>query len=73
MFDGDKAAKQFETAYPEDIRAISVSNGLFGGEFILSNLNFLERKIVKMVVGVSTNVSKLDVQEIKKFADQFNT
>jgi len=73
MYDGDKATKQFETAYPEVLRGLSVSNGLFGGEFILSNLNFLERKIIKMVDGVTTDVSKLDEHEIKKFADQFNT
>lgn len=72
MYEGDKAAKQFETAYPEELKALSVSNGLFGGEFILSNLNFFERKIIKMIDGVTTDVSKLDVQKIQKFADQFN-
>ena len=72
MYEGDKATKQFETAYPEALRNVSVSNGLFGGEFILSNLNFLERKIIKMIDGVTTDVFKLNAQEIKKFADKFN-
>lgn len=72
MYEGDKAAKQFETAYPLELRELSVSNGLFGGEFILANLNFFERKIIKMIDGVTTDVSKLDVQEIQKFADRFN-
>lgn len=73
MYEGDKATKQFETAYPLNLRELSVSNGLFGGEFILSNLNFLERKIIKMIDGVTTDVSKLDADEIKKFADIFTT
>jgi len=72
MYEGDKATKQFETAYPLELRKLSVSNGLFGGEFILSNLNFFERKIIKMIDGVTTDVSKLNVQEIQKFADRFN-
>jgi len=72
MYEGDKAAKQFETAYPKEFREISISNGLFGGEFILSDLNFFERKIIKMVDGVTTDVSKIDIHEIKKFADKFN-
>ena len=73
MYEGDKAAKQFETAYPKELRELSVSNGLFGGEFILTNLNFFERKIIKMIDGVTTDVSKLDVQEIQKFANRFNS
>lgn len=72
MYEGDKAAKQFETAYPKELRDLSISNGLFGGEFILSNLNFFERKLIKMIDGVTADVSKLEVDEIKKFADQFN-
>ncbi|TGE38920.1 flavodoxin [Desulfosporosinus fructosivorans] len=72
MYEGDKANKQFETAYPLELRKLSVSNGLFGGEFILSNLNFLERKIIKMIDGVTSDVTKLDLDGIKKFADKFN-
>ena len=72
MYEGDKAAKQFETAYPKELRDLSISNGLFGGEFILSNLNFFERKLIKMIDGVTADVSKLEVDEIKKFANQFN-
>ncbi|KKM10575.1 flavodoxin [Clostridiales bacterium PH28_bin88] len=72
MYEGDQAVKQFETAYPEELREISVANGLFGGEFIFSKMNFLERQIVKKVSGITNDVSKLDVNEIKKFADKFN-
>lgn len=72
MYEGDKATKQFETAYPAELREHSTSNGLFGGEFILSNLNFFERKIIKMIDGVTTDVTKIDVDEIKNFADKFN-
>lgn len=72
MFEGEKAIKQFETAYPQELREVSISNGLFGGEFIFSKLNFLERKIVNVVTGVTNDVSKINVSEIKKFANEFS-
>lgn len=72
MYEGDKAAKQFETAYPKELRELSTSDGLFGGEFILTNLNFIERKLIKMIDGVTTDVSKINAHEIEKFAVNFN-
>jgi Flavodoxin len=73
MFEGNKAIKQFETAYPQELREKSLANGLFGGEYIISKLNFLERKIVKLVNGVARDVSKIDEQEIKNFADKLSS
>ncbi|HBP66088.1 MAG TPA: flavodoxin [Desulfosporosinus sp.] len=72
MYEGDKATKQFEMAYPDELRSQSVANGLFGGEFIMSNLNFIERKLIKKIDGVTTDVFKMNAQEIENFADQFN-
>jgi len=72
MYEGDKAAMQFETAYPEELRNRSVANGLLGGEFIMTNLNFIERKLIKMIDGVTSDVSTIDAHAIQMFADQFN-
>ena len=73
MYEGEKATKQFETAYPQELRAISISDGLLGGEFILSNLNFIERKLIKMIDGVTTDIFKINAQEIEIFANKFNS
>jgi menaquinone-dependent protoporphyrinogen oxidase len=70
--DEKKAQEQFENAYPEDLRKASVSSGLFGGEFLLDKMNFVERMIVKKVSGQTSNVSKLNENAIKKFAEDFN-
>ena len=72
MYEGEKAEKQFETAYPRELREFSISDGLFGGEFVLSNLNFIERKLIKMIDGVTTDVFKMNIQEIETFANKFN-
>lgn len=72
MFEGEKAQKQFEEAYPGDIRNASVANGLFGGEFLFGKMNFLQKLIVKKVSGVTSDVSNINNGEIKKFAAAFN-
>jgi menaquinone-dependent protoporphyrinogen oxidase len=72
MYDGDKANEQFELAFPKELRERSLSNGLFGGEFIFTKMNFLERQIVKKVVGVKEDRSTLNEQYIKEFAMQLN-
>ncbi|ATW26562.1 flavodoxin domain-containing protein [Candidatus Formimonas warabiya] len=71
MFEDEKAQKQFETGFPRELRERSSANGLFGGEFIFSKMNLVERIIVKKVSGVTADISKLDVNAIKNFAHQF--
>lgn len=72
MHEGDIAKEQFEKAFPKELRDISISNGLFGGEFIVSEMNFIERQIVKKASGVTENVSKLDERNIREFANKIN-
>ncbi|MCO5384453.1 flavodoxin domain-containing protein [Desulfosporosinus sp.] len=72
MFEGEKAEQQFETTYPKELREHSKANGLFGGEFLVSKMNFIERQIVKKVAGVTSDVSKINVEEIERFAEKLN-
>lgn len=72
MYEGDLAQKQFETAFPQDLREKAQAIGLFGGEFIFSTMNFIERQIVKKVSGITSDVSKIDSDAIQRFAVQFN-
>ncbi|SHI45248.1 Flavodoxin domain-containing protein [Desulfosporosinus lacus DSM 15449] len=72
MFEGEKAAQQFETTYPKELREHSKANGLFGGEFMVSKMNFIERQIVKKVAGATSDVSKINVEEIERFAKKLN-
>ncbi|MEH7334343.1 flavodoxin domain-containing protein [Neobacillus drentensis] len=72
MRDGDTAIEQFNNAFPRDLRKNSDALGLFGGEFLFSKMNFLEKQIVKKVVGVTTEQSNLDFEAIKDFAAKIN-
>ncbi len=68
METGDGAMKQFENAYPEELRKHAGAVGLFGGEFLMDKMNFVQRAIVKKVSGQETSVSKINEEAITEFA-----
>ena len=69
---GEKAQKQFDDAYPENLRKKAVAHGLFGGEFDFEKMNFFEKMIVKKVAKITESVFKLDRPKIQAFADNFS-
>jgi len=72
MEEGENAQQQFNKAYPSDLRKKSVAAGLFGGEFNLRKMNYFEKKLTRKLTGIKTSVSKLNVEEIRKFAEKIN-
>ena len=73
MRDGETAIEQFNNAFPQELRKNSAAMGLFGGEFLLSEMNFLEKQIVKKVSGATIDQSNLDYEAIKEFASKLNS
>lgn len=73
MREGEEAVGQFNNAFPHDLRKNSVAMGLFGGEFLVSKMNFFERQVVKKVDGVTSDESRLDIQSIMEFVSRFNS
>jgi menaquinone-dependent protoporphyrinogen oxidase len=72
IHDGETAIEQFNNAFPQELRKNSAVMGLFGGEFLLSEMNFLEKQIVKKVSGATIDQSNLDYEAIKEFASKLN-
>lgn len=72
MRTGEMAIEQFNHAFPESLRGISSANGLFGGEFLISKMNFIERKIVQKVEGTTVDKYQLNEDEINSFAIKFS-
>jgi menaquinone-dependent protoporphyrinogen oxidase len=70
--DGETALEQFDAAFPEELRKMSIANGIFGGEFLVSKMNFIERQIVKKVSGVTEDTSNLDTTAIMTFVMKIN-
>jgi menaquinone-dependent protoporphyrinogen oxidase len=73
MSEGETAIEQFNNAFPQELRKNSAAMGLFGGEFLLSKMNFLEKKVVKKVSGATNDQSNLDYKAIKEFASRLNS
>jgi menaquinone-dependent protoporphyrinogen oxidase len=72
MRSGDIAIEQFNHAFPQELRKNSVAMGLFGGEFLVSKMNFFERHVVKKVDGIISDQSNLDIGSIMEFASKIN-
>ncbi|WP_042355926.1 flavodoxin domain-containing protein [Bacillus rubiinfantis] len=73
MRDGEIAIEQFNHSFPLELRKNAVALGLFGGEFLVSKMNFFERQVVKKVDGVVTDQSNLDIASIMEFVTRFNS
>lgn len=72
MNQGDAAKEQFENVFPNDLKEKAVVKGLFGGEFLISKMNFIEKMMVKKVSGVTIESSNLNAQSILQFAERIN-
>jgi len=72
MQEDDEAREQFETAFSKELREASISNGLFGGEFLFEKMNFIQRAMLKKVADKTSSVYNLNDKAIKKFAKEIN-
>jgi menaquinone-dependent protoporphyrinogen oxidase len=66
--ESEVANQQYNSAYPEELRKHAKASGLFGGEVIMEQMNFLERSIMKMIAKDKVNVSKINEEAIANFA-----
>jgi menaquinone-dependent protoporphyrinogen oxidase len=70
MEEGDKAQKQFEEAYPKELRQQALASGCLGGEFDFKRMNFMEKFVIKNFIKVKESVSKINHQTIDEFAEK---
>ena len=69
---GENARMQFEKAYPADLRKKALVTSLFGGEFNLGKMNFFEKKLTRKLTGIKSSVSRINEDEIRRFAEKIN-
>ncbi len=70
MQEGETAQREFDDAYPEELRAHAVATGLFGGEFDFEKMNFIERTIVHKIAKIEDSVSRIDVEAVRAFVEE---
>ncbi|BCN30522.1 flavodoxin domain-containing protein [Anaeromicropila herbilytica] len=73
MSEGEEAVKLIEQNFQEELRNRAIAKESFGGEFLMEQMNFLERFIIKKISKVTTNQSNIREDNIKKFADEVNS
>ncbi len=66
----DKAMKELEDNYPENLRHHAKALGTFRGGFNFDDMNFLEKTIIKKVSGNTESVSFFSEEAVKPFVDQ---
>jgi menaquinone-dependent protoporphyrinogen oxidase len=72
MEEGEKANKQFNEAFPEELRKYASAIGIFGGEFNFERMNVIEKFIVKKIAKVNESVSKISEESINQFVEQIS-
>lgn len=72
MRDGDIAETEIKESFPLELVNDAVVKGYFGGEFIITKMNFLERFIVKKIAKINIDTSNISVERISDFADLIN-
>jgi len=66
---GDYAMHEFNRAYPEKLRLHAKAKALMGYELYFEKMNPLNRIIMKKISGEKSDVSRIDMQALKKFLE----
>ena len=70
MEDDETCIKEFNKAYPQDLRNYAQATGVLGGEFLFDKMNFIERAITRKITGHNKNVSNINRDAIRQFAEK---
>lgn len=68
MYEPEIAREQLKNAFPEELHQMAKAEAILGGEFNFEKMNFVEKLLVKKIVGVRESVSKIDQNAIDRFA-----
>ncbi|GET25777.1 flavodoxin domain-containing protein [Prolixibacter sp. NT017] len=68
--DRELQEKEFEDAFPEELKTHAKATGIMGGEFVFERMNFLERFIVKKISKPDHSVSEIDEEAIDAFVSR---
>lgn len=70
MYEGEKAAEQFNNAFPEEILAAAQCKALLGYELNFDRMNIVERALTKKITGHTESMSHINQQELNHFIEE---
>lgn len=71
MAQDDEAAKEFNKAFPADLRKKAIAMGLFDGRFDFQRMNFVEKLFIKKIAKTYETIDHINHQVIESFARAF--
>lgn len=72
MGEGEVAETELNSSFPQELLSNAVAKEYFGGEFILTKMNALDRLIVKKVSKTDKDISNILEDNINRFAQMMN-
>lgn len=66
----NKKEAELKNAYPDYLHAIAKAEDFMGGELLLEEMSFFERKLMEQIAKTDTSVSRLDNAAIDAFSDK---
>jgi menaquinone-dependent protoporphyrinogen oxidase len=72
MSEGDEAKKQLEASFPQALLDASLAKESLGGKIEVSKMNFIERKIIKAVAKMESDMTNVSESRINQFAQILN-
>lgn len=72
MSQGDDAKKQLMSAFPQGLLDAALVKENFGGKMEISKMNFMEKKIIKMVAKVESDFINISENVMDQFAQVMN-
>lgn len=72
MAEGEEQAAELNANFPAELLELAVAKEFLGGEFLVDKMNFFEKAIIKKVSKITSNQSKLQEENLHKFAREMN-
>lgn len=72
MRENDEAAIEMSAAFPAELLNSAAAKECFGGEFIMSKMNFFERFIVKKVAKITKDTTVFSEESFNRFVKLIN-
>ena len=69
--DKEQRDKELKDAYSEALREKSVASGFLGGEFLVEQMNFFERLIIKKIAKTNESAHQIDWDAVDDFVKKF--
>jgi menaquinone-dependent protoporphyrinogen oxidase len=70
IYEPEIAREEIQNAFSEELHQMAKTEAIFGGEFNLGEMNYMEKLLVRKIAKVSECDSEIDYHSIEQFANR---